>query len=59
MYLVDKYGWPYEKRKGRPIHNFIRACILLLLGKLQFKSGKYMSSTHELIDNVQEKVEET
>ena len=43
MYLADKHGWPYEKRKGRPIHNFIRAVVLLLRGQLRFRKGKHDS----------------
>ncbi len=41
MHLVDLYGYPYEKRKGRPVHNFVRACILFMRGELRFKSGYY------------------
>ena len=41
MYLADKLGWPYERRKGRPVHNFIRACVLILRGQLWFKRGEY------------------
>ena len=28
MRLVDKQGWPYVKRIGRPIQNFVRACTM-------------------------------
>ena len=41
MHLIDKYGYPYERRIGRPIHNFIRACVLIARGYLWFKRGKY------------------
>ncbi len=44
MHLVDKHGFPYEKRKGRSIHNFIRACVLILRGKLWFKTGEFKPS---------------
>lgn len=41
MHLTDRYGFPYEKRMGRPLHNFVRAIILLLRGQLFFKQGRY------------------
>ena len=27
MIVVDKYGWPVEQVKGRPVHNFLRILI--------------------------------
>jgi len=27
MIFRDKYGWPVEKIKGKPITNFIRLCL--------------------------------
>ena len=41
MYLVDNYGFPLERMKGRPIFNLIRLITSLLIGKIRLRRGKY------------------
>ena len=48
MHLIDRYGYPYEKRIGWSVHNFVRACVLLLRGQLRLRRGEFRWRGHSI-----------